>query len=75
MNNLKSLAGALSRHSIFVFLRGLADALKMRARRGYFRGLRDAAPGEMTRRRAESNPNIVCGFPIFQKAREEAPFF
>lgn len=27
------------------------------------------------RRRLESNPNIICGFPIQQKAREEAPFF
>lgn len=28
----------------------------------------------LRRRRIESNPNIVCGFPIHQKSREEAPF-
>ena len=27
------------------------------------------------RRKIESNPNIICGFPIHQKAREDAPFF
>ena len=31
--------------------------------------------GKIARRKIKTNPNIVCGFPIYQKAREEAPFF
>ncbi len=40
------------------------------------RNLSDKRPGgKIARRKIKTNPNIVCGFPIFQKAREEAPFF
>jgi hypothetical protein len=31
--------------------------------------------GNINRRKIKTNPNIVCGFPVYQKAREEAPFF
>jgi hypothetical protein len=31
--------------------------------------------GKIARRKIKTNPNIVCGFPVYQKAREEAPFF
>ena len=33
------------------------------------------ADGKIDRRKIKTNPNIVCGFPVYQKAREEAPFF
>jgi hypothetical protein len=38
--------------------------------------LSDGRPqGKINRRKIKTNPNIVCGFPVYQKAREEAPFF
>jgi len=79
MNNLIWIAGALFSLPIFIFWGSfLYHALKMPAPRLSF-GKRfddsEVSGKKITRRRLESNPNIICGFPIQQQAREEAPFF
>jgi hypothetical protein len=77
MNNSIWIAGALFSLPVFVFAGSLLiDALRTRRLLpGLFFGNRDNSFKGMTRRKIKSNPNIVCGFPIYQKAREEAPFF
>ena len=54
----------------------LLGALKISDRARISRNLGEKQRrGKIDRRKIKTNPNIVCGFPIFQKAREEAPFF
>jgi hypothetical protein len=80
MNNLIWIAGFIFSLPIFVFLGNLFyNTLKMPVPLQLFSGKRFDNPeisgGKITRRRIESNPNIVCGFPIQQQAREDAPLF
>jgi hypothetical protein len=77
MNDLMWTVGAVFSLPIFIFLGALLiNGLKtLRASRFSSAERRaDPAAKGMMRRKIESNPNIICGFPIHQKAREEAPF-
>jgi hypothetical protein len=79
MNNLILIADSIFSLPIFIFFGiFLINALKTRDLSGDSSGMRRDGSGAIKgimRRKLETNPNIVCGFPIHQKAREEAPFF
>ena len=74
MDNLIWIAGLTL--SLSVFTCAVSIILTAIKRSNSLQTLSGKRPdGKIDRRKIKTNPNIVCGFPVYQKAREEAPFF
>jgi hypothetical protein len=74
MNSLIWIAGFT--FSLSIFICAVSVILSLLKIPNPLQNLSDKRPnGELNRRKVKTNPNIVCGFPVYQKAREEAPFF
>jgi hypothetical protein len=78
MNYFIWIPGAFFSLPIFIFLGGLIrDALKVSSTPPVLssKGLDYSRLSKklISRRRIESNPNIVCLFPISEEARKDAP--
>lgn len=77
MNNLMWVAGVTFSLSIFICLGSIIlNVLKLSEapRNLSNKRLDNSKSSKSDRRRIKSNPNIVCGFPIYQAARQDPPF-
>ena len=75
MDNLISIAGSVFYLPIFVFLAWLIREASKPTERAAEARKPDSSNGISARRRAESKPNVICGFPDQQAGRAEAPLF
>jgi hypothetical protein len=76
MNNFIWFAGSACSLPIFVFLGWILSGALKTAEQARRKAKCSNAPNNgILRRRIETNPNIICGFPIQQQARNDAPLF